>query len=87
MSKPVKNMIIEDYRDRFGDTQDALVIGLRGIESNDTNAIRGGLAEKSIKVTVVRNKLFGQAFAGTGLEPLKDVLNGANAIAYGAESV
>jgi large subunit ribosomal protein L10 len=87
MSKPVKNMIIEDYKDRFGDTQDALVIGLRGIESNDTNEIRTGLAEKSIKVTVVRNKLFGQAFAGTGLESLKGVLSGANAVAYGAESV
>lgn len=87
MSKPVKNMIIEDYKDRFGDTQDALVIGLRGIESNDTNAIRSGLAEKSISVTVVRNKLFGQAFAGTGLEPLKEILSGANAVAYGAESV
>lgn len=87
MSKPVKNMIIEDYKERFGDTQDALVIGLRGIESNDTNAIRTGLAEKSIRVTVVRNKLFGQAFAGTGLEPLKEILSGANAVAYGAESV
>ncbi|MFK7884775.1 MAG: 50S ribosomal protein L10 [Phycisphaerales bacterium] len=87
MSKPVKNMIIEDYKDRFGDTQDALVIGLRGIESNDTNTIRTGLAEKSIRVTIVRNKLFGQAFAGTGLESLKEILSGANAVAYGAESV
>jgi len=87
MSKPVKNMIIEDYKDRFGDTQDALVIGLRGIESNDTNAIRTGLAEKSIRVTVVRNKLFGQAFAGSGMAPLTEILSGANAVAYGAESV
>ncbi len=87
MSKPVKNMIIEDYKERFGDTQDALVIGLRGISSNDTNAIRDGLAAKSIRVTVVRNKLFGQAFGDTGLANLSEVLSGANAVAYGAESV
>ena len=87
MSKPVKNLIINDYRSRIGDVEDALVIGLRGVSSNDTNAIRSGLAKKSIRVTVVRNKLFGQAFAGTNLAPLSEVLTGANALAYGAESV
>lgn len=87
MSKTVKNMIIEEYRGRVGDTQDALVIGLRGISSNDTNAIRAGLAQKSIRVTVVRNKLFGQAFGETGLSALSELLSGANALAYGGESV
>lgn len=87
MSKPVKNLIIDDYKNRVGDHQDALVISLRGVSSNDTNAIRAGLAKKSIRVTVVRNKLFGQAFAGTNLSALNEVLTGANALAYGAESV
>lgn len=87
MSKPVKNMIIDEYRGRLGDTQDALVIGLRGISSNDTNLIRTGLAQKSIHVTVVRNKLFGQAFGQTSLSALSEVLTGSNALAYGGESV
>tara|TARA_R110000782_G_scaffold73091_2_gene146093 strand:+ start:5508 stop:6050 length:543 start_codon:yes stop_codon:yes gene_type:complete len=87
MSKPVKNMIIGEYRDRLGDAQDALVIGLRGISSNDTNEIRSGLAKKSIRVSVVRNKLFGQAFGETNLAPLTELLSGANALAYGGESV
>lgn len=87
MSKPVKNMIIDEYRERVGDAQDALVIGLRGISSNDTNEIRSGLAKKSIRVSVVRNKLFGQAFGETSLAPLSDLLTGANALAYGGESV
>jgi large subunit ribosomal protein L10 len=87
MSKTVKNLIIEDYRERLGDNRDALVIGLRGISSNDTNAIRNGLAKKSIRVSVVRNKLFGQAFGDTGLAPLSELLTGANALAYGGESV
>lgn len=87
MSKTVKNLIIEDYRERLGDNRDALVIGLRGISSNDTNAIRNGLAKKSIRVSVVRNKLFGQAFGDTGLAPLSELLSGANALAYGGESV
>ena len=87
MSKPVKEMMIREYQDLLGDHEDALVIGMRGISSNDTNSIRSGLAEKEIKVTVVRNKLFGQAFGESGLAPLSEVLVGANALAYGAESV
>jgi large subunit ribosomal protein L10 len=87
MSKPVKEMMIREYRDLLGDNENALAIGLRGIESNDTNAIRSGLAKKEIKVTVVRNKLFGQAFAETNLLPLKEVMQGSTALAYGAESV
>ena len=87
MSKPVKNLIAADYKELLGETQDALVIGLRGISSNDTNKIRADLAKKSIRVTVVRNKLFGTTFADTGLASLSDVLSGANALAYGAESV
>ncbi len=87
MSKPVKEMMIREYRDLLGDNENALAIGLRGISSNDTNAIRAGLARKEIKVTVVRNKLFGQAFGETELAPLKGVLAGSSALAYGAESV
>lgn len=87
MSKPVKEMMIREYRDMVGDHENAIAIGLRGIESNDTNAIRAGLAKKEIRVTVMRNKLFGQAFGETALAPLKDVLKGSSAIAYGAESV
>lgn len=87
MSKPVKEMMIREYRDLLGDNENAIAIGLRGIESNDTNAIRSGLAKKEIRVTIVRNKLFGQAFADTSLEPLSSVLKGSSAVAYGAESV
>jgi large subunit ribosomal protein L10 len=87
MSKPVKEMMIREYQDLLGDHEDALVIGMRGVAATDNNSIRSGLAKKEIKVTVVRNKLFGQAFGETGLAPLSEVLVGANALAYGAESV
>jgi len=87
MSKPVKEMMIRDYIERIGETEDALVIGLRGISSNDTNAIRAGLAKKDIRVTIMRNSLFGKAFGETSLAPLEGVMNGASALTYGAESV
>lgn len=87
MSKQVKEMLVRDYKAKFEGHDDALVISLRGIDAIRTNEIRSGLAEKQVSVTVIRNTLAKQAFVGTGLEPLGAVLEGANALAYGGESV
>ena len=87
MSKPVKEMITADYQRRFGDLDGALVIDIRGIEANENNALRLGLLEKSIRVTVVKNSLASKAFKGTPLEGLSPALAGPSALAYGGESV
>ncbi|MEM9066525.1 MAG: 50S ribosomal protein L10 [Planctomycetota bacterium] len=87
MSKPVKEILMKDYQDRLGDLSDALLVSLRGIDANKNNAIRADLAEKEIRVTVVRNKLFPKAFEGTTLAPLSEIMVGSSALAYGAESV
>ncbi len=87
MSKPVKEMIMADYQRRFAGVGQALLIDIRGIDANENNALRLGLAGKGIRVTVVKNSLARKAFAGTGLEPLTPALDGPSALAYGAESV
>jgi len=87
MSKPVKEIIMRDYRDRLGDIEDVTVITLRGIDANSNNEIRSSLAAKDISVTIVRNKLFLNAFQGTSLTTLEPVLTGSSAVAYGGESV
>lgn len=87
MSKPVKEMIIRDYQNRVGDFEDAMLISLRGVSSNNTNQIRQTLAKKEIRVTVIRNSLFMKSFGDTKLANLSPLLSGANALAYGAESV
>ena len=58
MSKLVKDVMMQDYKDRIGEHEDALVVSLRGVAAHDNNAIRSRLAKKDISVTVVRNKLF-----------------------------
>ena len=35
MSKPIKSMMVTDYRQRFEDISNALIIDIRGIEAND----------------------------------------------------
>lgn len=87
MSKPVKELIIGEYKERFEDIDGALVVDIRGMTANDNNTIRRGLQAKQIRVTVLKNSLAKKAFVGTALEPLGPALEGPSALAYGAESV
>ena len=87
MSKHVKEMIMRDYKDRLGDTSDAMVISLRGVKGTAATAIRNGLAKKQIKITVVRNSLARKTFEGTPLATLGEFLTGSSALAYGGQSV
>ncbi len=87
MSKPVKNMLIRDYQALLEGVEDALLVSIRGIEANDNNRMRQGLAEKQIKVTVIRNNLAKHALKDSGLESLEPLFSGPSALAYGAESV
>ena len=87
MSRPVKEMIVDSYKERFADVENALVIDIRGIAANENNKLRLGLLEKEIRVTVVKNTLARKAFEGTTLETLAPSLDGPAALAYGADTV
>lgn len=82
MSKPVKNLVINAYKRRFGGITGAVLINIRGINANDNSRLRAGLAAKQIKMAVVKNKLARRAFEGTELVPLADLLDGPTAVVY-----
>lgn len=87
MSKTVKQMILRDYTDRFGDQSDVAVISIRGVASNDTNELRSNLRDKNIHVTIVRNSLVKRMITDSPLDALTPVLSGPSALAYGGNSV
>ena len=87
MSKPIKSMMVADYRRRFENISNALLVDIRGIEANENNAIRQGLHASSIKITVVRNTLARDAFKDTPLATLIPALDGPSAMVYGGGSV
>jgi large subunit ribosomal protein L10 len=87
MSKPMKEMIISEYQNRFGELDSAVLIEIRGMDANENNQLRGQLAEKQIKVTILKNSLARSAFKGGKLELLSDSLEGSTAIVTGADSV
>lgn len=87
MSKPIKNMMVADYRRRFGDLSEALLVDIRGIGANDNNELRQGLHAEGIRITVVRNTLARDAFRDTELSVLEPGLDGPTALCYGGDSV
>ena len=86
MSKPIKDMIVADYEQRFADLDNAVVVEVRGMEANDNNAFRSELAKSGIKLTIVKNTLARKAFDGKALEGINQALVGLSALVTGAES-
>jgi len=87
MSKPVKDLIIKEYRTRFEGLDGAVLVEIRGMSNTDTAAMRGKFRESKVRVTIVRNTLAKKAFAGTTLEALAPGLAGPTAVVYGSDSV
>ncbi len=86
MSKLVKELIMQEYQQRFGDVESALVVDIRELDAIANNRLRSELGKKNIRVTVIRNSLAQKAFADSPLSALGPVLNGPSALIYG-ESV
>ena len=87
MSKPIKDMLVSEYKRRFGDIGNALVIDIRGIGANENNDLRVDLQGKDIHITVLKNSLAKTAFSGTELESLNTALEGPSALVVGGRSV
>jgi large subunit ribosomal protein L10 len=87
MSKPIKDMIVSEYKRRFGDVGSALIIDIRGIEANENNELRVDLLNKDIHITVLKNSLAKTALEGTELESLSTTLSGPSALVVGGDSV
>ncbi len=82
MSKPVKEMIIEDYKQRFAEATGAILVNNQLLEANDNHSMRTDLKAKGFKVTLVKNSLAKKVFAGTEMEPANEMLSGPTALVY-----
>lgn len=87
MSKPVKNLIAEQYKRKFKDLDGAVLIDVRQVTSNNNNKLRAGLIAKKIRVTVVKNSVARNAIKGSKVEKLGEMFEGPTAVVYGGDSV
>lgn len=87
MSKPVKNMIAQNYHQRFGEQDGAVLVDICGVTANDVNRLRSELAEQDIRLTVVKNSLAKKVVQGTPMEGISQFLDGPSTMVYGGDTV
>jgi large subunit ribosomal protein L10 len=86
MSKPVKELVTDELRSRYGELDSALWIELIGADGTTTNAFRGDLRAHEMHMQVVKNSLFRRACGQGALGPLAADLAGPAALVIGGES-
>lgn len=86
MSKPIKDMIASEYDRRFVGVTGAVVVEIRGLDAKAVTTMRGTLATKGIKLTVVKNALARRSFKGGPLASLDKALKGPSALLTGGEN-
>ncbi|MFQ5461133.1 MAG: 50S ribosomal protein L10 [Phycisphaerae bacterium] len=87
MSKPVKKMIMDELKQRYGDVDSACIVDITGLTVQDQQSVRAVLREKSGRLEIMKNALARKAFRDTALEPLGSALTGPCALVTSPESL
>jgi len=87
MSKPVKDLITQEYKKVYRDLDSACVVSVIGLDAISTNKLRGELRQKEIRLQVIKNSMARRALADTTLGPLSSALEGPCALVTGGSSV
>jgi len=87
MSKYIKNLVSDHVRKKLEGVQDALLVNVIGLTSNQGMKLRSELQAKNIRLLVVKNSLAARAVAGTSLAPMFEGVNGSMAICWGSEDI
>lgn len=87
MSKPIKDLMTQEYRRRYGDLDGACLVSVIGLDAIATNKLRGELLARKLRLHVVKNSLARRALGDTALAPISAALKGPCALVTGGESV
>lgn len=85
MSKQIKELMTQEFARRLDGVQDALLVNMIGLSSNDSVVLRRRLREQNIELMVVRNSLAKRATEGTPLAKALGEAEGSLAVVWGAE--
>jgi large subunit ribosomal protein L10 len=87
MSKPIKQLVRKELLKRLDGADSLAIVGFTGVNAITNNIVRNRLAEKKIRLMVVKNSLARQAFKEMGIADAGNLLEGPCAVAFGADSV
>ena len=82
MSKFVKDIVSKEIAKKLEGVNDALLVNVIGLDSNNSVVLRRQLREKNINLLVVKNSMAKRATEGTPLAAAFDGTEGTNAIVW-----
>ena len=83
MPSLVNRLVFKELDRELGDAKGALFMTFGGLTVKEAEHLRGKLAEKGVKVRMVRNSLARRVLSDRGVSQAADVLAGNTAIAWG----
>lgn len=86
MSKKVKEMIIDEIKERLDGAQDVLVLDSSKLDAITDNTFRLAMEAKGVHLLTVKNTLARKALGDVG-ESLRPILEGPSTIVWGSEDV
>ncbi len=87
MSKQIKQMVIDEVRQRVGDCTEFVVIDSSRLDAISDNRFRLALREKEITILTVKNSLAKRALNDSGITALDPVLEGPSSLVWGCEDI
>ncbi|MBL8851748.1 MAG: 50S ribosomal protein L10 [Planctomycetaceae bacterium] len=87
MSKPIKQMIIDDIRQKLGECRDVLGVNSSKLDAITDNRVRGTLRAKGIHLLQVKNTLARRALEEVGVKSMETVLAGPSTLVWGGEDI
>ena len=83
MSKRMKRLMAEDLKNRFGDHDSCVVVGVGPLTVENANELRNELRDLGLELTVVKNSVARHALADVGWDGVGDLFSGPSALAFG----
>ena len=87
MSRYVKEMMMSQLRQDFGDTKSLLILDLKGLDAMSEYQFRRDLRKKSIHVRTLKNNLAAKVFEDLGIHGLDRFLTGPSVAVWGGDGV
>jgi len=87
MSKQVKQLICKELTDRLGDVDACVVVDPTQLDGITANRLRQRMSQANVHMMLVKNSLAQRALAGLPLEPVRSLLDGSCALAWGGDSI
>ena len=86
MPSRLKELILEEDKTRYGEAQNVIFVGYRGVSGNSMSSFRNELRKEQVHLRVVRNRITVRAFADLG-RPAKiaELFDGPTAIMDGQD--